>query len=532
MAKCRQSIGPTIPGISAATLILLIAGSALFALWRFTCARFDVGFLSSAELWRIFLFTLWQAFLSTLFSIIIAILLAKMVYMLPFPGKSWLLRFYVLTFALPAIVLVISLPHIYGRMGWIAALCHWFGVEYTFNLYGLSGILIAHVFYNLPFSLRLFYHSLDGISVQERQLSAQLGLSFWQNFRYLEWPVILRQLLPAAALIFLLCFTSFVIILTLGGGPKYTSFEVAVYQALRDFELNKLVILCVIQLIFCFLLMWLLRHLTPAITPVSEYGQKRFFLKPSLLQSFFGYSLIITSAFFILSPLAAIIINGIASMSWSIILNLNLFKALCTSVVIALGSGTLSFLFAVALLWTASRWQYYGYQRARHHLLLIGSSVLAIPSMVLAAGFFLLIYGRYDAIGVIIGLIMLSNGLLALPFVLKILENPSIDLCSRYELLALSLNIRGFNRFALIECKALKPVYLFSFGLACIMSLGDFSIITIFGSQRFATLPFYLYQQLDAYHSDAANFSALVLLVLCLGLFYFIDWLTTCYDRT
>lgn len=531
MAKCCQPIGSDVPGISAALLILFIVFSALFALWHFSVSEFDLTFLYSSELWRIFAFTVWQALLSVVLSLLFAIPLAKVVYALEFPGKQWLLRLYTLTFALPAIVLIIGLPQVYGRHGWLAFLYHWIGIDYSFSLFGLSGILIAHVFYNLPFAFRLFYQSLDSISAEERQLSAQLGLSFWQNFRYLEWPVIYRQLLPTAALIFMLCFTSFVIILTLGGGPKNTSFEVAIYQSLRDFELNKVIILSFIQLAFCFLLMWFLRRLSPAIAPIGVRSAKRFFLKPNKLQRFLGYGFILLSALYILSPLVSIIINGVMSMSWSVVLNPNLFIALVTSLIIAAGSGCISFALAILLLWTASRWQFYSRYGLGNLLILMGSVSLAIPSMVLASGFFLLVYEKRDAPWVIAFLIMIGNGLMALPFVLKILENPSKDLCARYELLARSLNVTGLNHFSLIEIKALKSVYLFAFGFACIMSLGDFSIIVVFGSQNFATLPFYLYQQLDAYHSHAANFSALVLLILCLGFFYFIDWLTKLYDR-
>jgi len=45
-------------------------------------------------------------------------------------------------------------------------------------------------------------------------------------------PWLRRQLPPVAALIYMLCFTSFSTILILGGGPKATTVELAIYQAL------------------------------------------------------------------------------------------------------------------------------------------------------------------------------------------------------------------------------------------------------------------------------------------------------------
>ena len=57
----------------------------------------------------------------------------------------------------------------------------------------------------------------------------------------------LRAALPGVAgLVFMLCVTSFTIVLTLGGGPAATTLEVAIYQALRfDFDPARAVALTV-----------------------------------------------------------------------------------------------------------------------------------------------------------------------------------------------------------------------------------------------------------------------------------------------
>lgn len=532
MAKCRQSISSILPGLLTATLIIVILLSALSALWYFSLANFDLQFLLSYELWRIFVFTIMQSALSVVLSVFFALILAKVIYPLEFSGKQLLLRFYAVTFALPTLVLIIGLPQIYGRHGWLAELYEWLGFEYTFSIYGLSGILLAHVFYNMPFAFRLFYQSLDSIAVEQRQLSVQLGLSYWQNFRYLEFPVLYRQLLPTAALIFMLCFASFVIVLTLGGGPKNTTFEVAIYESLRDFDLTKVIVLSLIQLLFCFNLMLYLRRLTPNIVPTATFSDNRFSMSIKNTQKIIGYSLIFVATLYIVSPMISVFINGIAAFSWKLLLNYNLLMATFTSLVIAAGSGITALLFGILLLWTNSRLQLFGYYFFSDKLMLIGSLILAIPGMVLASGFFLLVYESKNNSATMMILIILSNGLMALPFVLKTLENPMKDIAIRYNLLANSLNIKGINRFSVIEFRALKSLYLFAFSLASIMSLGDFGIIALFGSQDFITLPFYLYQQLYSYRSESANFTALVLLSLCVGIFYFIELLTKNYDKT
>lgn len=81
------------------------------------------------------------------------------------------------------------------------------------------------------------------------RLAAQLGLTPRAVFRSIERPL-LRQILPGtAALIFVICLTSFAVALTLGGGPRATTIELAIYQAFRfDFDLNRAALLSLVQL--------------------------------------------------------------------------------------------------------------------------------------------------------------------------------------------------------------------------------------------------------------------------------------------
>ncbi len=57
---------------------------------------------------------------------------------------------------------------------------------------------------------------------------------------------------------------------------------------------------------------------------------------------------------------------------------------------------------------------------------------------------------------------------------------------------------------------------------ACVLSIGDFGVVALFGNEAFRTLPFYLYQQIGAYRQDGAV-TALLLLLLCFLLFTLIE---------
>ena len=70
------------------------------------------------------------------------------------------------------------------------------------------------------------------------------------SFRFIEWPVMRAALPGVAGLVFMLCITSFTLVLTLGGGPRATTLEVAIYQALRfDFDPARAVTLTVLQIV-------------------------------------------------------------------------------------------------------------------------------------------------------------------------------------------------------------------------------------------------------------------------------------------
>src|SRR3546814_3601129 len=83
----------------------------------------------------------------------------------------------------------------------------------------------------------------------------------------------MRSVRPGVAgRVFMLCFTSFAVVLTLGGGPKATTLEVAVYQALRfDFDLGRAVTLALVQLLLCTaIVLAVLQLAVPSTTPLTE----------------------------------------------------------------------------------------------------------------------------------------------------------------------------------------------------------------------------------------------------------------------
>ncbi|WP_413699443.1 hypothetical protein ACLKMH_18575 [Psychromonas sp. KJ10-10] len=129
-------------------------------------------------------FSFYQSFLSTLLSVGLAIPVAHALSRRNFKGKGLLLKLFATTLVLPVLVGVLGLISIYGNSGLIAQSLAYIGIELPFSIYGLNGILLAHVFFNLPFATRLLLQSLQNIPADQHKLATHLGIFHWHKFKF------------------------------------------------------------------------------------------------------------------------------------------------------------------------------------------------------------------------------------------------------------------------------------------------------------------------------------------------------------
>lgn len=510
-------------GVVVISFIILFYGSALSSIFTLGDELQWRAWFTDDYLQHLILFSFGQALLSTVLSIFFGLLLARALFYKPFLGKKWLLKLMSLTFVLPALVAIFGLIGIYGSSGWLAWLANLFGMSWQGHIYGLSGILIAHLFFNIPLAAQLFLQSLQSIPYQQRQLAAQLNLQGWQFVKLVEWPAFRQQCLPTFSLIFMLCFTSFTVVLTLGGGPQYTTLETAIYQAiLFEFDLPKAVLFAMLQFVFCLVLF----SLTSRFSPSNQNGLSNsniWFEKPKSAVKIFHILVLLVFVFFLFSPVLNILISALSSSNlltvWH---NSQLWRALGYSLSIAPLSALLALTMAIALLLLSRRLEWLHYQKISQFIINAGMVILAIPILVLAMGLFLLLQDRdFSNIDLFI-IVVFCNALSAMPFVLRILSAPFHNNMRYYENLCNSLGIVGWQRFYLIEWKTLRAPLRYAFALGLALSLGDFTAIALFGNQEFTSLPHLLYQQLGNYRNQDAAVTAGILLLLCGILFAFI----------
>jgi thiamine transport system permease protein len=83
-----------------------------------------------------------------------------------------------------------------------------------------------------------------------------LGASSWRVFWEVTLPLLRPAILAASLLVFIFCFSSFGVILILGG-PRYSTIEVEIYrQAVSIFNLPVASMLSIIQMLLTFAFMW------------------------------------------------------------------------------------------------------------------------------------------------------------------------------------------------------------------------------------------------------------------------------------
>ncbi|WOX47689.1 thiamine/thiamine pyrophosphate ABC transporter permease [Aeromonas sp. XH] len=532
MAASRHPVRPHarplwwLPGSAATSLILLLSLGPLVALLWQAGTLSPRTLMADPYLRHVLGFSLWQALLSTLLSLGIAIPVARALARRRFRGRRLLLKLFGLSLVLPVIIAIFGMVAVHGRQGWLPQLLQGLGLDPGNYLYGLFGILLAHVFFNMPLAARLILQSIESIPESSWRLASQLGMRSSHIFRLLEWPLI-RAILPGlASLIFMLCFTSFTTVLALGGGPKSTTLEVAVYQALRfDFDLATAGGLALVQLLLTLVLL-LLQHKLQT-TPASRSESRRPCLRPDRHQAgtlWVDLAALGLGLAIFLPPLLAIVVAGFNPGLLTALGSHQLWQAGGQSLMLALAAGSLATLLGAGLLITSRHLRVRDRKRRAAALWeASGSMILMIPAVVLSTGLFILFMPFTDVFALGPWLVVLVNALMALPYVLRTLSAPMQLVVRQYDRLADSLGVRGLHRLRLVEWPLLRRPLALAMALSMILSLGDLGAIAMFGSQTLTTLPWLLYQQLGSYRLTEAAATALLLLTLCFSLFWLVE---------
>ena len=504
-------------GAVALVLMALSFGSLGAVAWRAEGWRA----LGPAD-WAAVRFTLVQALVSAGLSVALAVPVARALARRQFPGRGALITLLGAPFLLPTLVAVMGLLAVFGRNGIASQALGILGLP-PLQIYGFVGVVLAHVFFNLPLATRLLLQGWLAVPSERFRLAAALGFSRRDVFRHLEAPM-LREMVPGAFLvIFLLCLTSFAVALTLGGGPRATTVELAIYQAFRfDFDLSKAAVLALVQFALCAVAA--LVALGVAAPTGFGAGLDRPLLRPDLggnrgpgrALAVWDGAMIGLAAVFLLVPLAMILWRGVPHLAG---LPGAVWWAAGRSVGVAMVSAALCIgaALVLALAVEATRGAF------SRGLEVVGMVSLAASPLVIGTGLFIVVFPLMDPARLALPVTALVNAAMALPFALRAIL-PALRAAEASQgRLADHLGLTGGARLRLVILPRLRRPMGFAAGLAGALSMGDLGVIVLFAEREGATLPLQLYRLMGAYRSDDAAGAAVLLLGLSLLIFWAFD---------
>ena len=230
-------------------------------------------------------FTIWQAALSTILTLIFGLPGAYLLARYKLPGKSLIQALTTIPFVLPTLVVAAAFNALLGPRGFVNL-----GLMGLFNLpqapisfnHTLAAILLAHIFYNTTIVLRMVSDFWSHLDPRLSQAAQVLGAGRWRTLRGVTLPLIMPAITAAAVLVFIFDFTSFGVILILGG-PRFATLEVEIYyQTVGLFNLPLAAALSLLQLGCTLLLTVLYTRLSgrlsrPMRLRPRAYTQRRLF---------------------------------------------------------------------------------------------------------------------------------------------------------------------------------------------------------------------------------------------------------------
>jgi thiamine transport system permease protein len=313
--------------------------------------------------------------------------------------------------------------------------------------------------------------------------------------------------------------TSFAVALTLGGGPRATTIELAIYQAVRfEFDLGRAAWLALIQLALCgAVTLAALRFSAVASFGGGVMGSVRRWDAEGTRG--LDAAVLAALALFLGLPLGAVAAQGMAGIAGG--LPGAVWPAAARSLGVALGSAALALALGLGLAGLVDA------RRARgggRWIEAAGLMTLAASPFVIGTGLFILLYPVADPFALALPVTATVNAAMALPFVLRALLPALTEARAVDGRLADSLGIEGVARFRLVAWARLRRPMGFAAGLAAALSMGDLGIIALFAPPEVTTLPLLMKELMAAHRFPAAGGVGLVLV----GLTYLLFWV---FDR-
>jgi len=450
-------------------------------------------------------FTFYQAALSTILTFILGIPSAILFSRFDFRGKSLLRALTAVPFMLPTVVVASSFNALFGNHGLFSfffSLSPEFTTSKTF--YFLL-ILLAHIFYNTTIVIRIVGNALSRLDPKLEAAARSLGADTFHVWKNITLPLLRPSLLAAALLVFMFDFTSFGVILLLGGS-NFSTLEVEIYlRVLKLPNLPLAALLSIIQLIFTLIFSILY---TRTINQVTTQTAPRFSLarKPKTVRErafvFTFYLLLIT--FFAL-PLISLPIRSLTRLEADrgqrgevqYGFTTDYYKELfinrrgslfyvppIQAAANSLGYASITVLLSLALGYPAA---YALAKPTRLEKFLDPLIMLPLGSSAVMLGLgFIISFGRSLASP---WFVPIAHTLVALPFVIRTLQPALASIPERLRQAASTLGASPFRVWQTVDFPILSRATLSAATFAFTVSLGEFGATLLLTRPEYPTIP-------------------------------------------
>lgn len=481
-------------------------------------------------------FTFFQASLSTLLTLLVGIPAAYLFSHFRFWGREFLRVAATLPFILPTVVVAAAFNALLGPRGWMNLL-----LMRAFDLARapislqntLAAILLAHVFYNLSIVIRVVSGAWEQVDSRMGEAARVLGASPWRVLAEITLPLLLPSIFSALLLVFLFDFTSFGVILMLGG-PRFTTLEVEIYiQTMQFLNLPLASLLSLLQMAFSMLITWFLVRSGRALSvPIMPRGRRHLHLAPRTPgQRFFVVGMGTLLVILLVLPLIALLLQSVLVLDaekWRF--SLQFFRqlfinvrrsifyvapiaALRNSMLIALGASCLSLGLAFLVVRTTEGRRVL--QRLLNGLVMLP---LGTSAVTFGLGLFLafglgMAASRWFAL-----LLPVAHALIALPFVLRLLEPALRSIPRSLKWAAASLGAAPRAVWRYVELPIIWRAALTALVYSFAISLGEFGATSFLARPDMPTLPIAIYRYMSlpgSMNFGQAMAMAVILLIAC-----------------
>jgi len=496
-------------------------------------------------------FTFFQAGLSTILTILLGLPAAFLFGRFNFPGKNYMRIASTLPFILPTVVVAAGFNALIGPTGWLNLFL--MGVVNStkplINIQNtLAAILLAHVFYNTSIVIRIVGSSLAQLDRKLEDVAQTLGASPWKTFVKVTLPLILPSILSAVLLVFLFNFTSFGVILLMGG-PGFTTLEVEIYiQTMQYLNLPLAGILSLIQLSFTMFATVLLLKTgdrgmgIPVMPRLKQEGLK---IPAKNWEKTFTFTILLLLLVLLISPILSLVFRSFtvtapASKSEAgerIIFTLNHFKELFIN-----RQQSLFYVPPIKAVWNSLRFAgasafvslilgmmlAYGLRFAKRlsSFNLLMMLPLGTSAVTLGLSFFTAFAGIARS-QIWAGLLIpLAHVLISLPFVLRVVQPALQSIPANLKFAAQSLGAKPFEVWRFVELPIIWRALMTAAVYAFTISLGEFGATSFLSRPDMPTMPIAIFRYLNLPGSSnygQAMAMAVIILFVCMLSMAFLD---------